>query len=91
VQAIDAEAVGLAAIRLGAGRERKEDAIDPSAFIRLDKKVGERVERGQPLASFAAKQLEAATRGEVEARLRAAYTLGATAPPPRPLVLEVIR
>ncbi|HEX6836670.1 MAG TPA: thymidine phosphorylase, partial [Polyangia bacterium] len=52
VQRIDAEAVGLAALRLGAGRTRKEDAIDPGAWVRLMAKVGERVEPGHSVAYF---------------------------------------
>jgi pyrimidine-nucleoside phosphorylase/thymidine phosphorylase len=95
VQAIDAEAVGLAAIALGAGRQRKEDAIDPSAFIRLDKKRGERVAADEPLATFAARALrvpkgQAMARGVAD-RLRAAYRIGPEPPAERPLVLEILR
>jgi pyrimidine-nucleoside phosphorylase len=54
VRAIDAEQIGLAALALGAGRTRKEDAIDPGAWVRLHKKVGERVAAGEELASFGA-------------------------------------
>ena len=46
----DALKVGVAAMRLGAGRERKEDEIDPAAGITLVAKLGEHVEEGQPLA-----------------------------------------
>jgi pyrimidine-nucleoside phosphorylase/thymidine phosphorylase len=98
VQRIDAEAVGMAALRLGAGRTRKEDAIDAGAWVHLTAKVGERVERGQPVASFSLPSPRAGDGGvdgamvaEVRERLRAAYTMGPTAPPARPLVLEVIR
>jgi pyrimidine-nucleoside phosphorylase len=90
VQRIDAEAVGMAALRLGAGRTRKEDAIDPGAWVRLMAKVGEKVERGHSVAFFSQPrdpQIEA----EVHERLRAAFTLGPTPPEKRPLVLEVIR
>ncbi|MGZ3427110.1 MAG: thymidine phosphorylase [Polyangia bacterium] len=90
VQRIDAEAVGMAALRLGAGRTRKEDAIDPGAWVRLAAKVGERVERGQPVATFSQPK-DAKVADEVRERLRAAYTLGPTPPAGRPLVLEVIR
>ncbi len=46
----DARRIGLAAMRLGAGRERKEDAIDPGAGITILAKPGDPVERGEPLA-----------------------------------------
>ena len=46
----DALKIGVAAMRLGAGRERKEDEIDPAAGITLVAKLGEHVEEGQPLA-----------------------------------------
>jgi pyrimidine-nucleoside phosphorylase len=90
VQRIDAEAVGMAALRLGAGRVRKEDAIDAAAWVELVKKVGERVEAGAPVARFSLPK-DAAVRGEVQERLRAAFTVGPEPPPARPLVLEVIR
>ena len=92
VQAIDAEAVGLAGVALGAGRLRKEDDIDPTAGIFLDRKVGEAVAPGEPLVSFSTlpRGREALGR-EIEERLRAAYTIGPVPPPPCPLVIEVIR
>ncbi|HEY6104872.1 MAG TPA: thymidine phosphorylase, partial [Anaeromyxobacteraceae bacterium] len=51
VEAIDAEAVGLAAMALGAGRARVEDRVDPSVGLTVLKKVGERVEPGEPLCA----------------------------------------
>jgi pyrimidine-nucleoside phosphorylase len=90
VQRIDAEAVGMAALRLGAGRTRKEDAIDPGAWVRLMAKVGEKVERGHSVAFFAQPR-DPKVAAEVRERLRAAFTLGPEPPAKRPLVLEVIR
>jgi len=52
VAAIDALAVGLASKILGAGRKTKNEAIDPSIGIHLKKKIGDRVETGEPLAEF---------------------------------------
>jgi pyrimidine-nucleoside phosphorylase len=93
VQKIDAEQVGLAAIALGAGRVRKEDAIDPGTWIWLKKKVGERVEPGDDLAWFSAPRRghRDVVTAQVQAQLRAAFTVGDVAPEPSPLVLEVIR
>lgn len=47
VEDIDAEAVGKAAMLLGAGRMKKDDAIDHAAGIRCLKKTGESVRRGE--------------------------------------------
>ena len=46
---IDAALIGQASVLLGAGRERKGDAVDPAAGIVLRATVGETVRRGQPL------------------------------------------
>jgi pyrimidine-nucleoside phosphorylase len=48
VSAIAADQVGIASVRLGAGREKKGDPIDHRTGIVLHAKVGDRVERGQP-------------------------------------------
>jgi pyrimidine-nucleoside phosphorylase len=52
VEKIDALQVGLAAKILGAGRKIKTDPVDFSAGILLKKKVGDRVQTGEPLAIF---------------------------------------
>ena len=48
---LDAEKIGLCAVEAGAGRARKEDAIDPLASIFLHKKSGDRVEKGERVAT----------------------------------------
>src|SRR5205814_2259894 len=50
VSAIAADEVGIASVRLGAGREKKGDPIDHRTGIVLHAKVGDRVERGEPYA-----------------------------------------
>ena len=50
IKFINAENIGVASMMLGAGRRTKEDAIDPAAGIIILKKIGDRVEQGEPLA-----------------------------------------
>jgi pyrimidine-nucleoside phosphorylase len=90
VQAIDTEAVGLASVALGAGRARTEDRIDPAVGIVVHRKLGDRVEPGEPLAT-----IHHGARGEdparVALRLAAAWRIGEDGPAPRrPLVLETL-
>ncbi len=47
---IDARGIGAAAMTVGAGRKAQEDPVDYSAGIVLQKKVGDGVSRGEPLA-----------------------------------------
>ena len=49
---IDAMGIARAAMRLGAGRDRVEDRIDPAVGVRLRVSVGDQVEAGQPLAEL---------------------------------------
>ncbi len=50
VSKIDCMAIGIAAMKLGAGRETMEDKIDPAAGIVLQKKYGDYVKTGDILA-----------------------------------------
>jgi thymidine phosphorylase len=47
-----ARKVGVAAMRLGAGRERKEDTIDPGVGITVEAKPGDSVREGETLATL---------------------------------------
>jgi thymidine phosphorylase len=47
---IDGYAIGEAVVALGGGRRTKEDAIDPSVGVVLEKKTGDRVAAGETLA-----------------------------------------
>jgi pyrimidine-nucleoside phosphorylase len=88
VTAIDAEEVGVAAMRLGAGRLKKEDAVDPAVGVLLHKKVGDRVAAGEPLATLLLNDLGPEPAAGMVA---AAYTLGPEPPAPQSLVLGEIR
>lgn len=88
VGAIDAQAIGLSAMRLGAGRMRKEDAIDRTVGIILRKKVGDPVRQGEALADVhGATEARAA---EAVAEVQAAYAITGRRPARRPLVHEVV-
>ena len=84
VQAIETREIGLAAMALGAGRSRKEDAIDPAVGIVLKKKVGEFAAAGESLATIWANDARKAEEARV--RVIQAYTLAREAPPAVPLV-----
>lgn len=49
---MDAEKVGIASMLLGAGRRKMDDAIDYSAGMILNKKVGDYVKQGEQIAMF---------------------------------------
>ncbi len=51
VQTIHALDLGLAAMKLGAGRATKEDSIDPDVGLKLHVKVGDAVKNGDPLVT----------------------------------------
>jgi len=87
VAAIDALEIALAAKSLGAGRDRKDAAIDLSVGVVLQKKVGDRVQAGESLATVHARSEEAAR--QVTSRVAAAFQLAASAQPRRLLLRRV--
>jgi len=86
---MDTQKIGEAAMVLGAGRATKEEEIDFSAGIRLMKKTGDAVKKGDVLAVLHTSDEEKRQAGEE--RLLAALTVAAEAPRKRPLVAEIIR
>src|SRR5881398_2990449 len=65
VRSIGAVAVGMAALRLGAGRRTKDDSIDHAVGVRCLKKRGDAVADGEPLAEVHAEdESSAAEAGE---------------------------
>ena len=52
IYSVDAEKYGLAALTLGAGRNKITDVIDYSAGIIISKKIGEYVNKGDVIATL---------------------------------------
>jgi len=76
VESIDALAVGLSALELGAGRSRKEDKVDHAAGLVIHAPVGAHVRAGEPLVTVHARSRELVDR--VVPRLEKAWRLNAT-------------
>ncbi|MBI5689806.1 MAG: thymidine phosphorylase [Verrucomicrobia bacterium] len=88
VREVDAMGVALAALRLGAGRARAEDAIDPAVGVSHLLKVGEPVAAGAPLAVIHANDRGALA--EATQRLAAAIVVGDSPGIPVPLIEAVL-
>jgi pyrimidine-nucleoside phosphorylase len=86
VAAIDAQTVGVAAVRLGAGRATKLDLIRHDVGFVLHKKVGDRVALGEPLLD-----VHAGDRPTLEAAMRevaAAYAYSDEPVAPLPVLFD---
>jgi pyrimidine-nucleoside phosphorylase len=88
VSRIGAVDIGLAALRLGAGRQTKEDDIDHAVGILCLRKHGDAVTANDVIAEVHAQDDEAGARAVAE--VLAAYEIANSAPPSRPIVLETI-
>jgi len=76
VTAIDGEALGLAVVALGGGRQVESDVIDPSVGLSGLVRLGAQVDRGQPLVVIHAGREDAARAAEKA--VRRAITIGET-------------
>ncbi|HWA77198.1 MAG TPA: thymidine phosphorylase [Polyangiaceae bacterium] len=88
VTGIDPLELGLVSVALGAGRSRAEQKVDPRAGIEIAAPLGTSVARGEPLAWLQAGRT-ALAEAQIE-RVRAAFTLGGSAPKAGRLLLERI-
>ena len=88
VVAIDARAVGEAVVRLGAGRAKKEDAIDPTVGVVFHARPGALVAPGDPLFAVHASNGEAAE--SAGRQVLAAFEWSVEPPRQQPIVIEVL-
>src|SRR6202140_5046831 len=88
VTAIDAEDIGQASTLMGAGRERKDDRIDPAVGVILEVKMGEKVDAGSVLCRLYYTSEE---RVEEAAELvEGAFRVSTQKAEDRELILEVV-
>ena len=90
VQAVDPYVTGLCSQHTGAGRQRKEDSIDPSAGVILRKKTGDPVRKGETLAVFCGSDPEKVSLALREAENKSMFSIGDDAPEKRPLIKTII-
>ena len=86
---MDTEAVGIASVLLGAGRNCKEDALDYGAGIVLKKKYGEAVRAGETIAVLYASEKE--RLAPAAEKFLSACTVQRERPNEEPLIYELVR
>ena len=86
---MDTEAVGIASVLLGAGRNCKEDALDYGAGIVLKKKYGEAVRAGETIAVLYASEKE--RLAPAAENFLSACTVQRERPNEEPLLYKLVR
>ncbi|HKG21813.1 MAG TPA: thymidine phosphorylase [Blastocatellia bacterium] len=89
VQTVDTEAIGHASMLLGAGRSRLDTAIDLSVGMRIEARIGDRVDAGDALATIFYNDPGLASDAAREIRI--AFGIGPEPVEPPPLVKAVMR
>ena len=88
VSEVHARTVGETAVVLGAGRQKKGESIDLAVGIMVQVKVGDRIEKGQPLFTVHARDENALA--EAKQSLHEAVTIGSEQVDPLPLFYGVV-
>jgi pyrimidine-nucleoside phosphorylase len=88
VSIIDAEDIGTASNMIGAGRDKKDDAIDPAVGIILEVKVGEKVDAGSVLCRLYYTKEDHVE--EAADMVEDAFRISGQKPDERELILEVV-
>jgi thymidine phosphorylase len=78
----------MLAVRLGAGRLRMDDRIDPASGIHLLKKTGSSVEEGEPVARLWSS--DTALREYASEEMRACIRIGGAPPSASPLIRTMV-
>lgn len=87
VRSIQTEKMGFLSIDIGCGRRTRDDVIDFAAGFLVEKTVGDRVEKGEPLAILCLGD-RPAPRPEFEKELAALFEIGDSPVAPPKLAIE---
>jgi pyrimidine-nucleoside phosphorylase len=87
VRSIQTEKMGFLSIDIGCGRRKREDTIDFAAGFLVGKTIGDRVEKGEPLAILCLGD-RPAPRPRLEEELAALFEIGDESVTPPPLAIE---
>ena len=88
VESLNAETIGKASMKLGAGRMKKTDEIDHTCGIVLEKKIGDYVNFGDTIGYIHSNRKDIIE--EVEEEFKSAYTIGEEEPEEYEHILNVI-
>ena len=88
IAAIHAEDIGRASVFMGAGRDRREDTIDPAVGVILEVKVGEKVDAGAVLGRLYYTRED--RLDEAAEMVEDAFVISNTKAEDRELILEVV-
>lgn len=87
VNLLDAQAIGISAMILGAGRKTKEDSIDYAAGISLVKKIGDKTEKGDVLCIL---HTDKENVDEAISKALDAYTFSVDKPEAKKYIYDII-
>ena len=79
---------GIALAMLGGGREKKEDKIDHGVGLEFHKRIGDRVEKNEPLVSIFYNS--DAKLSEAKTRIAKSFQIAAEKPPDHPLIRRLV-
>ena len=88
VSAMDAHKCGIASMLLGAGRQTKDDSINPAAGIIIERKNGDKIVKGDVLATLYAD--DESLFEKAEQIMHEAYHFSDTAPQKEKLIIEYV-
>ncbi|MBP5250622.1 MAG: pyrimidine-nucleoside phosphorylase [Lachnospiraceae bacterium] len=89
VSQIRTDEIGMTSLVLGGGRETKDDVIDPAVGIKIRKKVGDYVSKGDPIATLYANDVDRLR--QASARIHDAYVFSTKKVEAPKHVLEIIK
>ena len=89
ITSVNTEGYGVAALLLGAGRNKKDDVIDSTAGIILHKKTGDYVKKGEIIAVLYANKEELLVKSKE--KLSVSTFISSVKPNKNPLIYETVR